>query len=174
MGRNGRTGAQAPQRRSHVGPAKRRGGRLCQGQGHEGALVSGDQPRRGDHSRDHNYYAKRWTIEPGFRDTKDLRFGMGMSVLRIADPQRRDRLFLLNAFAIVLLTLLGAAAESLGMDRHLKVNTAKRRTHSLFRQGCMLYELIPNMPEARLRPLIARFRELITQNKALTQTFAFV
>ena len=99
---------------------------------------------------------------------------MGMSVLRIADPQRHDRLFLLNAFAIVLLTLLGAAGESLGMDRHLKVNTAKRRTHSLFRQGCMLYELIPNMPEARLRPLIARFRELITQNKALTQTFAFV
>src|SRR5208337_4161325 len=60
-----------------------------------------------------NYYAKRWTIEPGFRDTKDLRFGMGLSVLRIADPQRRDRLLLLNAFAIVLLTLLGAAGESL-------------------------------------------------------------
>jgi len=40
------------------------------------------------------------------------------------------------------------------MDRHLKVNTAKHRTHSLFRQGCMLYELIPNMPEVRLRPLV--------------------
>jgi len=39
-----------------------------------------------------NYYAKRWTIEPSFRDTKDLRFGMGLGVLRIADPQRRDRL----------------------------------------------------------------------------------
>ena len=24
-----------------------------------------------------NHYAKRWTIEPAFRDTKDLRFGMG-------------------------------------------------------------------------------------------------
>src|ERR1022692_261867 len=71
-----------------------------------------------------NYYAKRWTIEPGLRDTKGLRFGMALSVLRIADPQRRDRLLLLNAFAIVLLTLLGAAGESLGMDRHLKVNTA--------------------------------------------------
>ncbi len=23
-----------------------------------------------------NYYAKRWTIEPNFRDTKDLGFGM--------------------------------------------------------------------------------------------------
>jgi len=121
-----------------------------------------------------NYYAKRWTIEPGFRDTKDLRFGMGLSVLRIADPQRRDRLLLLNAFPIVLLTLLGAAGESLSMDRHLKVNTAKHRTHSLFRQGCMLYELIPNMPEARLRPLVARFREYLNQHGAFNQTFALV
>ena len=121
-----------------------------------------------------NYYAKRWTIEPGFRDTKDLRFGMGLSVLRIADPLRRDRLLLLNAFAIVLLTLLGAAGESLSMDRHLKVNTAKHRTHSLFRQGCMLYELIPNMPEARLRPLVARFREYLNQHGAFNQTFALV
>jgi hypothetical protein len=118
-----------------------------------------------------NYYAKRWTIEPSFRDTKDLRFGMGLGVLRIADPQRRDRLLLLNAFAIVLLTLLGAAGESLGMDRHLKVNTAKHRTHSLFRQGCMLYELIPNMPEARLAPLIERFQELIQQQAVLSLIF---
>ena len=121
-----------------------------------------------------NYYAKRWTIEPGFRDAKDLRFGMGLSVLRIADPQRRDRLLLLNAFAIVLLTLLGAAGESLGMDRHLKVNTAKHRTHSLFRQGCMLYELIPNMPDAGLRPLVARFHEYLNQHEAINQTFATV
>jgi hypothetical protein len=121
-----------------------------------------------------NLYARRWTIEPGFRDTKDLRFGMGLGVLRIADPQRRDRLLLLNAFAIVLLTLLGAAGESLGMDRHLKVNTAKRRTHSLFRQGCMLYELIPNMPDVRLRPLVARFSEYINQHAALNQTFSCV
>jgi hypothetical protein len=120
-----------------------------------------------------DYYAKRWTIEPNFRDTKDLRFGMGMSALRIADPQRRDRLFLLNAFAIVLLTLLGAAGESLGMDRHLKVNTSKRRTHSLFRQGCLLYDLIPNMPKARLKPLIDRFIEAIRQNSALAQALSF-
>jgi hypothetical protein len=120
-----------------------------------------------------DYYAKRWTIEPNFRDTKDLRFGMGMSALRIADPQRRDRLFLLNAFAIVLLTLLGVAGESLGLDRLLKVNTSKRRTHSLFRQGCLLYDLIPNMPEARLRPLVDKFIEMINQNIALAPMFSF-
>jgi hypothetical protein len=115
----------------------------------------------------------QWDIEPNFRDTKDLRFGMGMSALRIADPQRRDRLFLLNAFAIVLLTLLGAAGESLGMDRLLKANTSKRRTHSLFRQGCLLYDLMPNMPESRLRPLIDKFIELISQNVALAPMFSF-
>ena len=32
-------------------------------------------------------------MEPSFRDTKDLRFG----AVGIADPQRRDRLLLLNA-----------------------------------------------------------------------------
>ena len=34
-----------------------------------------------------------------------------MSALRIGDPQRRDRLLLLNAFAMLLLTILGAAGE---------------------------------------------------------------
>jgi len=99
---------------------------------------------------------------------------MGMSALRIADPQRRDRRFLLNAFAIVLLTLLGAAGESLVMDRHLKSNTSKRRIHSLFRQGCLLYDLIPNMSETRLRPLIDRFIEAMRQNSALAQTLSFI
>ncbi len=97
-------------------------------------------------------YAKRWTIEPGFRDTKDIRFGMGLSLLRISRPDRRDRLLLLNVFAVHVLTLLGSAGEDLGMDRHLRAGTSKRRTHSLFRQCCMLYDLIPTMPEARPGP----------------------
>ena len=97
-----------------------------------------------------------------------------MSQLRIDDPQRRDRLLLLNAFAILLLTLLGAAGESLGMDRQLRTSTTKRRVHSLFRQGWLLYELIPNMPESRLRPLIERYKELLSQNSLFTQTFGLV
>jgi len=117
-------------------------------------------------------YAKRWTIEPSFRDTKDLRFGMGMAKLRIADPMRRDRLLFLNALAIQLLTLLGAAGESLGMDKQLRTSTTKRRTHSLFRQGCMWFGLIPNMPEHRLRPLIEKFAQMINQNNMMAIAFA--
>src|SRR5208283_1883794 len=108
-------------------------------------------------------YGKRWGIESGFRDTKDLRFGMGMASIRVSTPARRDRLWLLNAFAVVLLTLLGAAGEALGYDRHLKSNTSKKRTHSLFRQGAMLYELIPMMPEPRLRPLVERFGAMLLE-----------
>ena len=80
------------------------------------------------------YYAKRWGIETSFRDIKDMRFGMGMSAMRIRHTARRDRLLLLSALSIALLTLLGAAGESLGYDRWLKANTVKTRTHSLFRK----------------------------------------
>jgi hypothetical protein len=119
-----------------------------------------------------NHYAKRWTIEPQFRDTKDLRFGMGLSSTRIGDPMRRDRLLLISAFAIALLTLLGTVGESLGMDRLLKANTSKTRTHSLFRQGCMLYELIPNMPEQRLAPLMEKFAEAVSAAGVFTPCLA--
>ena len=116
-------------------------------------------------------YGKRWGVECGFRDTKDIRFGMAMSSVHIASPARRDRLWLLNAFAVALLTLLGAAGESLGYDRHLKANTVKRRTHSLFRQGTMLYELLPNMPEHRLRPLVERFGQMLLEQPTFTKVF---
>jgi hypothetical protein len=116
-------------------------------------------------------YAKRWGIECGFRDTKDLRFGMGMGSVHVRTPERRDRLWLLNAFAVALLTLLGAAGEALGYDRHLKSNTAKRRTHSLFRQGCMLYELIPTMPDIRLRPLMQIFATLLLEQLVFADLF---
>ena len=115
-----------------------------------------------------NHDAKRWTIKPHFRDTKDLRFGMELSATRVGEPRRRDRLLLISAFATALLTLLGAVGESLGMDRLLKSNTSKARTHSLFRQGCMLYELIPNMPEHRLVPLIEEFAEAVSNVGAFT------
>jgi hypothetical protein len=119
-------------------------------------------------------YSRRFTIEESFRDIKDLRFGMGLSDMSIADPERRDRLLLLSALACALLTLLGAAGESLGMERQLKANTAKRRTYSLFRQGCMYYQAIPNMPEDRLRPLIERFAQLVREQPVFREVFGLI
>ena len=81
---------------------------------------------------------------------------------------------MLNAFAIALLTLLGAAGEALGYDRYLKSNTTKRRTHSLFRHGGMLYELIPTMPELRLLPLIERCAAMLAQIPVFADTFGAI
>ena len=120
------------------------------------------------------YYGNRWGIECGFRDTKDLRLGMGMESVHVNSPERRDRRWLINALAVVLLTLLGAAREAVGHDRLLKSNTAKRRTHSLFRQGCMLYDLIPTMPESRPRPLMECFGALLEQQPLVTNVFGAV
>lgn len=119
-------------------------------------------------------YGRRWGIECSFRDTKDLRFGMGMGAMHVKTPDRRDRLWLINAFAVVLLTLLGAAGESLGYDRHLKTNTTKRRTHSLFRQGSMLYDLMRNMPEHQLLPLIERFAEMLAAQPVFIEMFGTI
>lgn len=106
-------------------------------------------------------YGRRFTIEENFRDSKDPRFGFGMSASRISRPDRRDRLFFISALAIVLLTILGAAGEDLGIDRYLKVNTSKRRQLSLLRQGLEWYALIPMMERTRLRKLMTKFGEMI-------------
>ena len=99
---------------------------------------------------------------------------MGMGAVHVSTPDRRDRLWLLDAFAVVPLTLLGAAGEALGYDRHLKTNTAKRRTHSLLRQGHMLYELIPTMPEHRLQPLIEGFATMLAEQPVFAKALGAI
>ncbi|ATB38593.1 transposase [Cystobacter fuscus] len=116
-------------------------------------------------------YAKRFRTEETFRDMKDLRFGMGLSWVRVRSADRRDRLLLVSALACALLTLLGTAGESLGMERYLKANTAKTRTYSLFRQGCEYYQAIPMMPEDQLVPLMERFAELLREQPVFQEVF---
>jgi len=116
-------------------------------------------------------YSRRFTIEETFRDTKDPRYGLGLSATHVRDVRRRDRLLLICAMAMTLLTLLGAAGESLGMDRMLKANTVKKRTHSLFRQGCHYYAAIPNMNVTLLEPLVQRFGEYILAAPVYVRSF---
>ena len=61
--------------------------------------------------------------------------------------------------------------NALGYDWHLKSNTSKRRTHSLFRQGSMLYELTPTMPDHRLRPLVEQFAHMLAAQPVFREMF---
>jgi hypothetical protein len=119
-------------------------------------------------------YGRRFTIEESFRDTKDPRFGLGLSATRVRRTDRRDRLLLIGALAQTLLTLLGAASEEVGLDRKLKVNTVKHRTISLFNQGWYWYGAIPNMREEWLRPLMEAFGRIVHEQAACRAIFGVI
>ena len=56
-------------------------------------------------------------------------------------------------------------------NRQLRASTANRRVHSLFRQGYLLYDLIPTTPEQRLRPLAEKYAQMLGQNDIFTRAF---
>ena len=103
-----------------------------------------------------------------------MRFGMGLSSMHVSRPDRRDRLLLISALAIVVLSLLGAAGERIGYDRWLTANTVKRRTHSLFRQGLMLYHHLPNWPEDRIRRLMETFGSMLMEQRVYREVFGVI
>ena len=148
------------------------GVRACQGD--EGVVVCGGQ--RGQ-DRDPHADSLLWQAL-GDRDELSRHQGHAIRDGDVGDAhqqaQRRDRMLLLSALSIALLTLLGAAGESLGYDRWLKANTVKYRTHSLFRQGLMLYEHIPNWPEHRLRPLIEKFAQMLMEQRVYREIFGVI
>ena len=119
-------------------------------------------------------YARRWGIETSFRDVKNPRFGMGLKETRVGRTDRRDRMLLVGAMALSLLTLLGAAGEKLGYDRWLKTNTSRTRQHSLFRQGTMLHGHLANWPDDRVRALMEAFEELILEQRVFREVFGVI
>lgn len=99
---------------------------------------------------------------------------MGLSATRIANPDRRDRMPLVSAMAISLLTLLGAAGEAVGLDKWLKSNTVKTRTISLLRQGLMHYAALPKMKLDMLEPLMVKFSEMLREQQVFREVFGLV
>lgn len=119
-------------------------------------------------------YGQRFRIEETFRDTKDPRFGMGLSATRTKSPARRDRLLLIAAMAQLLLTLLGAACEEVGFDRRLKVNTSKKRTHSLLTQGLYWFGRIPRMYDEDLLVLMEAFDRIVREQRVFSDVYGVI
>lgn len=106
-------------------------------------------------------YAKRWKIEPYFRDLKNGHYGYGLEETHYKSAERRDRLMLIVVLCYRLLVLLGQAGEALGFDKKLKVNTVKTRTHSLFTQGQFYYHFLPRFTSKEQQQLLLQFTELL-------------
>jgi len=80
-------------------------------------------------------YSTRMQIEEAFRDAKNHRFGWSLSHVRTASPERAQVLLLLASLAMLVVTLVGFAAEARGAHRAYQANTAVRRVLSLFVLG---------------------------------------
>ena len=117
-------------------------------------------------------YGKRFTVEETFRDVKNPRLGLGLKQTVMERNDRRDALFLLAVLAHTLLTLLGKAGEELAMDRWL--GATRPRQYSRFRQGQMLFDLIPTMERQRLRTLLQRFGQLLREHALLSQVLGYL
>jgi hypothetical protein len=117
-------------------------------------------------------YGKRFTVEETFRDVKNPHLGLGLKQTVMERNDRRDALFLLAVLAHTLLTLLGKAGEELGMDRWL--GATRPRQYSRFRQGQMLFDLIPTMERQRLRTLLQRFGQLLREHALLSQILGYL
>lgn len=111
-------------------------------------------------------YGRRFSVEETFRDVKNPRLGLGLKQTLIKRNDRRDLLFLLATLSHTLLTLLGKAGAELGMERFL--GASRPGGISLFRQGLLLWDLLPNMRKDRLEPLMKRFGEILRQHTLFT------
>lgn len=100
-------------------------------------------------------YSRRFQCEETFRDLKDPRYGYGLRLTRIGDGARRDRCILAFTLVYVIQTLFGVSSESIGIDKTLRANTVKRRTHSLFRQGRSLLGNVDGATYAALSTHVA-------------------
>jgi hypothetical protein len=117
-------------------------------------------------------YSKRFTVEETFRDVKNPHLGLGLKQTVMERNDRRDALFLLAVLAHTLLTLLGKASEELAMERWL--GATRPRQYSRFRQGQMLFDLIPTMERQRLRILLQRFGQLLREHALLSQILGYL
>ena len=72
-------------------------------------------------------YGKRMQIEETFRDLKDARFSLGMTLARTHSLERQQVLLLLGALAMLALWLVGLAARTKGWHRAFQANTVKAR-----------------------------------------------
>jgi DDE family transposase len=77
-------------------------------------------------------YAKRMQIEETFRDAKSHRFGWSLGDVRIECVKRAATLLLLAVVALLVMLLIGMAAEGRRLQRAYQANTASKRVLSFF------------------------------------------
>lgn len=59
-------------------------------------------------------------------------------------------------------------------ERQLKANTVKRRSYSLFNQGCFYYQWMATMPAETFVKLVDKFSEAIRSHAVFREAFGVI
>ena len=90
---------------------------------------------------------------------------MGLSAMRVSTPEQATESC--SSARSSCSARQARQARRSASRRQFNANTSKKRTYSLFRQGCMYYEFLPGMRPEWAEPLIKKFVELIHEHARL-------
>ena len=102
-------------------------------------------------------FEQRMMIEELFRDEKNIRYGWGLRQLRLSTSARMQRMFLVLAFAYILLLLMGLICKQNLSAAHWSSTTSQRKPSSAFVVGRKMQRRI----SFTLSELIALFAILL-------------
>lgn len=99
-------------------------------------------------------------IEELFRDEKNIRYGWGLRQLEVSKPDRLERMFLVLAYAYLLLLLFGLLCSREMSQAHWSSTTSRRKPTSAFVIGRQMIEKV----RFRLRILLRLLETLMRQD----------
>ncbi len=104
-------------------------------------LVTSKPHKRNSAKKVVRRYSRRMKVEHDFRDTKDPKWGIGLRETLTRNPKRLEILLLIGMLALVMLWLMGLAAEMKELQYQFQANTIRnRRVLSLIFLGRQVIE----------------------------------
>jgi hypothetical protein len=100
-------------------------------------------------------YAMRMEIEEGFRDLKSHRYGAALRYVRLSEPERYERLFMIWAMGTWLLWAQGLAGIKRNLHLGLSSAPNTRRDLSILRIGAKLLKKALGGPPGLIRAMAA-------------------
>jgi hypothetical protein len=104
-------------------------------------------------------YSRRMSIEELFRDEKNIRYGWGLRQFRVSSPERLERMFLVLAYAYLLLLLMGVLCQESYSQAHWSSAVGRRRQSSAFVIGRYMID----KHKLRVTELLRLLETLLTQ-----------
>jgi len=102
-------------------------------------------------------FKQRMMIEELFRDEKNIRYGWGLRQMKLSSVERLERIFLILAFAYILLLLMGLICKQSMSAAHWSSTTSRKKPVSAFMVG----RIMQNNRRFRLRELLDLLRNLL-------------